>query len=199
MDTKDILRYFYKGQKDFNWYADLNAFLRVNFPNDDTKLICDLLAATSIHSSLKSNIQQFFKAKRMLEEGIPFKGFLPTIINQLELIKQGENLSGRKIRNFSNAMAGDESAVVVDIWICRAFNIDITRIYKGRDVSRGPTTKEYDAVESYIQEQAYLMGIQPRELCSTIWGGIRTEQTGRANTTKYEDVILRELEQLTLY
>lgn len=198
-NTKDILRYYLKGQKDFDWYPKLNVFLQEQFPRENVTLLADLLAATSIHSSLPSNVRQFFKAKRMLETGAPFTGFLPNIVTQLEYIRAGQGLSGRKIRNFSEAIQGNPDAVVVDIWICRAFNIDITRIYKGRDVSRAPTTKEYNVVEDWIQEQAFAVGVQPRQMCSAIWGGIRTEQTGRQNTTEYQNVIMAELQQMSLY
>lgn len=160
-----------------------------SFPGEDINLISDLIAATSIHSSIPTNIIQFFKARNFYYTDKPMVGFIPNMAMQLELVKAGKPLTGRKILNFSNAIKGDANAVVVDMWITRAF---------GLEAERGPTPKQYDAIEHYIQNTAPLVDLEPREFCASIWCGIRSISTGKRNLTTYDRYITKKLNQTNL-
>jgi len=179
----NIPRYLYNGRKDKFWYSDTRAGLVDMFPGENIDLIIDILCATSMNTSLKSNVTQFFKAFYMVQNDEPFEGFLPAMIMQLDLVREGKPLTGRKIGSFSRAVKGDKSAIVVDIWIMRAFGIYV----KGKRET--PSKKEYDEIEKYLQCQAPLMNLEPRQMCSMIWSGIRTEQTGKSNTTRWDMII----------
>lgn len=192
LDTTHIAKYMWVGINDRTWYNEVEETIVKIFGRDQLEFCAKLLAATSIHTSLKGSLVQFKKAKHQIENGLPIKGYLPNIISNLELVRDGKDLSGRKISNFAKAMAGDESAIVVDIWILRAFGQDKKYMRKasGLMLSRGASDREYAAIETYLQKEAPQMGLQPRQLCSMIWGGVRTCETGRGNTTRYQEMLL---------
>ncbi len=191
LQTENIAKYMWIGRSDRTWYAEVEEVIVSIFGRDQLEYFAKILAATSIHSTLKSNLSQARRAKIQLESGAEIQGYLPNVRKQLELIRAGKELSGRKISNFAKAMAGDKYAVVVDIWVLRAFGQDrkYTRKKSGIALSGGATEKQYDAIEKWIQENAREMGLQPREFCSMIWGGVRTVATGRGNTTRYQELL----------
>lgn len=144
MDTTKIDSYISIGMKDKNWYSECEELLVSIYGRDKLQLVCELFAATSIGSSLKSNIQLFRKALHQYSNDLPFTGYLPGIKHQLERIRAGTGLSGQKIRAFAAAMTGDRNAVVVDRWLLRAFEIDNrykrnTGPHAGKTLSSGAT------------------------------------------------------------
>lgn len=175
MNTSRIGEYIRKGSKDRFWYRDTEALFVELFGSDRLGLSTQLFAATSIKTSLPANIRLFRRALNEIENGLPFSNYLPAMLFQLELIRKGEPIQARKIRNFAAAMSGDVSAVVVDRWIMRAF---------GLDGDKSPTTREYDAIENLVKYAANVRGEEPRQTCAMIWSGIR------GGVTRY-DLILR--------
>ncbi len=117
------------------------------------------------------------------------------------MIVEGKELSGRKINNFANAMSGDKDAIVVDIWLTRAFGIERSYVstdksaYEGRVRNGSPSNREYDTIEKYIQTEARKMGLEPRQFCSMIWAGVRIDVSGD-KTTRYSDILLNRMKNL---
>lgn len=198
-----ISRFVANGNDDVSWYEDTKKVLIEAFPDHDISVICDLFAATSIRASLKSNVTKFFKAFAQLHERrvrmvklgkvgekqeFPslFEGFLDATIVNLNKIANGEELSARKIMNFSKAMQGKKDAVVVDIWIQRAFDTDALYPYKEKLTSRAPSDPLYNAIEWYIRELANFLGFEPREISAMIWGSIRAEEDKTAHDVRYD-------------
>jgi hypothetical protein len=124
MNTSKIARYVWIGRKDFNWYRDCEEVFVELFGRDRLRLVCQLFAATSINTSLKANITLFRKALYEIDNGLPRGKYLPNIQAQIDSIRAGGELSGRKINSFARAMSGDPDAVVVDVWLLRAFDMD---------------------------------------------------------------------------
>jgi hypothetical protein len=98
-------------------------------------------------------------------------------------------------------MSGDPEAVVVDIWILRAFDIDNKYVrntgpHAGKARSGGATDSQYTRIENWITNEARVRGLQPRELCAMIWAGCRTHQTSKANTTRYSDILRHKFTNL---
>lgn len=193
-DTSELAKYLWIGRNDLDWYSECqNTFVEL-FGEQNLRQTCQIFAATSINSSLKSNIRLFQRARHELENDLPFGKYLPNIKLQLERIRRGEDLSGRKINNFANAMSGDIDAVVVDIWILRAFKLNKvymrnTGVHAGKEREGGASKRTYDAIEEYIQTEARQMGLQPRQFCAMLWSGIRTHQTGKTNPTRYSEIL----------
>lgn len=200
MNIDNISRYAYLGRRDKDWYAECRKTLVDIFGEDELWLVTSLLAATSINSSLKSNITLFRKAYYEIKNNLPIGNYLPIIKSQIHLIRNCEDLSGRKINSFACAMRGDRFAVVVDIWITRAFGMDrqykrLSGPHKDRMHDGGPTNKQYTIIESWIRQEAAYRQMYPAELCAMIWGGIRRERSGD-NQTKYCDFLRQKLTNL---
>jgi hypothetical protein len=206
-----IGRLVWNGHQDSNWYEETRETLVRVFPGYDIGLLCDLFATTSIRASLESNVTKFFKALRQYHEkqvhvswiGIKgnkrkfesiFHGFLDATLVNLEKIAQGKrpghpSQSGRKIYNFSEAMNGNKRAIVADIWIMRAFEIDLLRSFLGKDVSRSPDMHTYNTVEWYLQTLGDFLQREPRGVCSAIWCAMRWEEGSTSNTTRYDEFV----------
>jgi hypothetical protein len=187
MNIENIDKYLAIGIKDRNWFQTCESLFIEQYGQEKLKLVAQLFAATSIASSLKSNIQLFRKALYQMENSLPFEGYLPNIRVQLELIKQGKEISGRKIRSFANAMSGDINAVVVDRWLLRAFELDRqymrhTGPHKGKVLSGGPTDKQYTMIENYVRDLAKELKLEARQVSSMIWSGVRISQSGDRET-----------------
>lgn len=196
MKTENISRYVWLGKKDKAWYSDCRQTLVDLFGEQELTLVTNLLAATSINTSLKSNITLFRRAYYEIKNNLPTSNYLPNIQNQINQLREGKELTGRKINSFAKAMRGNVDAVVVDIWLLRAFEMD--RKYKrnsgpheGTFRSGGATDKQYTMIENWVRQEAIYRGVLPYELSSMIWGGVRREQSGD-NETRYCD-ILRQL------
>lgn len=189
MNTHNLTRYMDIGAKDKHWYKDCKKSMQDILPHLDINLVIDVMAATSMNTSLKANISLFIKMYHIIQNDLPFPSLLPAMEYQLRLVKEGKPLHGRKIFNFSEAMKGNKNAVVVDLWICRAFGVDAPREFRGRMKDRSPTKKTYDNIESYIRSKAPVIGLEPRQMCSMIWSGVRTEATGKNNTTRYSELL----------
>jgi hypothetical protein len=189
-------RYILNGRGDQHWYRDTEIKMKKLFPGEDMDLIFSLFAATSIRASLESNVTKFFKAITELKGGKKSKFLYATAV-QLEDLKKGLPLGrgkknkARKIQNFKSSMNGIKDSIVADIWIIRSFNVDKQYPYKNRMASRSPSMKTYDAIEWYLQTIAGLFDFEPREICSMIWGGIRSETNSR--TTRYDSQVASRL------
>jgi hypothetical protein len=175
MTTEHIAHYLRRGAKEKHWYLETQRLFTDLFGEDRLFLVTQLFAATSIKTSLTANIRLFRRALHEIETGKPFSNYLPAMRFQLELIRKGEPIAARKIRNFAAAMSGDPEAVVVDRWIMRAF---------GLDGDKSPTTRQYDEIERLIKFAASVRGEEPRQTCAMIWGGVR------GGVTRY-DLFLR--------
>lgn len=195
----DIPKYVEQGKDNKNWYAECEHIL-INFFGDKYKLAAEILAATSINTSLTSNVKLFSKAWVQIHEDLPFTGYLPNIQKQLQQIKAGTGITGQKIQAFRNAMTGDENAIVADIWIARAFKVHKTyfRSGDGRERSAGISKGHFDAITRFYRSEAPYYGLQPREMCSMTWAGIRRETFPREKT-HYRDYLAKHFSTMKLF
>jgi hypothetical protein len=204
MDVSKIDLYINAGMKDKNWYQECEQLFVEIYGRERLPLITKLFAATSINSSLKSNITLFRKALHEIENNLPFSDYLPGIKKQLEYVRAGEPLRGLKINAFSQAMSGDENAVVVDTWLLRAFDMDKqygrkewkkehgVEVLQTRFRSSGASKKAFRDIEAWVRNRAQEMGIQPRELSAIIWTGVRSTLS-RERETHYKTILKMKL------
>lgn len=184
LKTDKLSAYVHRGWAHKNWYDQEATNLICALPEFTHLPIIRAFAVTSITTSIEANVYQAVKALIQMSKGEKFHGFLPAQITYLNLIREGKDVPGRKIMNFIRALEGDKDAVVVDIWMCRAFGIDNPRLLKkGRNYTKAPTRAEYDAVESFCRDTAKLAGIEPRQYQSVIWAGIKRDNGVTRNTT----------------
>lgn len=200
MNDEKIPLYLSTGHKDKDWYSGCKKMFIEIFGHDRLELVTKLFAATSINTSLKSNITLFRKALYEIENDLPVGNYLPNIQAQLQKVREGKELSGRKISSFQRAMCGDTDAVVVDIWLLRAFGLDRkcmrhTGPHAGLLRSGGPTPKQYTMIEAYVREESTGHGLLPCEMSSMIWAGCRIVTNGDRET-RYTSILRNHLTNL---
>jgi len=182
--------YFDKGFHQKDWYVNEVNNLIYLLPEFKDLPIVRVFAVTSMSSSIESNVHLAIKALLQWKRNEPFTGFLPNQILYLNLLRQGKDVPGRKIMSFIRALEGDEEAVVVDIWMCRAFNIIRERPLRGRSYFRSPSKKEYDCIESFVKIDAKRRGVTPRQYQAIIWTGIKTEQGFLSKNVCWSDLLI---------
>jgi hypothetical protein len=75
-------------------------------------------------------------------------------------IKLGfDALNGQKTNSFARAIAGDEQAVVIDVWMLRALGIE----------KKTPTQSQYKEMARAVTKVAIKHGMTPRAMQALIW------------------------------
>lgn len=203
VDYSRVMEYAGIGKADRFWYKNCQDTFTRLFGPSELALVTKVFAATSINTSLKANITLFRRGYYELKNNLPFSNYLPNIKMQLELIRQGKELSGRKISNFAKAMAGDPQSVVVDIWLLRAYDQE-RRYYRHANAGNkmrgsfragGAGNRQYTLIENHIKQTAAGLGYEPRELSAMVWAGVRISQSGD-KTTRYCDILTNKLTNL---
>jgi hypothetical protein len=72
-------------------------------------------------------------------------------------------LKGLKTNSFAKAIAGDEQAVVIDVWMLRAVGIE----------KKTPNQSQYNELASAVKKVAFDFGMTPRAMQALIWIMIR--------------------------
>jgi hypothetical protein len=211
VDVDKVERFIKVGWKDRNWYNECQQLFEDLFGKDDLELVCDLFAATSINTSLKSNITLFRRAFYEIKNDLPVGsirgkkgeplGYLPNIHTQLTNIREGKGLSGRKIRSYSDCMSGRRTNIIVcDIWLLRTFDQDqkYFRQTKGKEKGRGiyrsagATDKQYTMIEEWCRDKAERLGIETRQLSAVLWSGARISTNGDTQT-HYKELLTNKI------
>lgn len=193
-ESNSFNHYLTLGAKDKYWYEDCERLFTEIYGQEKLPLVTKLFAATSINTSLKSNVKLFRKALFQYSNGLPPDGYLPVIKMQLEKVFRGEELSGQKIRAFAAAMSGDINAVVVDTWLLRAFGRDRKYLRKESNTYRsgGASEKDFREIEAWVRMKAPDLDLHPRQLSAIIWTGVRIATNGDRQT-HYKEVLKQQL------
>jgi len=72
-------------------------------------------------------------------------------------------LNGQKTNAFARAIAGDEQAVVIDVWMLRAVGIE----------KKSPSKSQYNAMAEAVSKVASELGLTPRTCQALIWIVVR--------------------------
>lgn len=70
-----------------------------------------------------------------------------------------DSLNGMKTNSFARAIAGDENAVVIDVWMLRALGIE----------KKTPTQSQYKEMARAVKAVAAEYGTTPRTMQALIW------------------------------
>lgn len=68
-------------------------------------------------------------------------------------------LNGQKTNAFAKAIAGDENAVVIDVWMLRALGIE----------KKSPTQSQYKEMAEAVRKVSIQLGLTPRTTQALIW------------------------------
>jgi hypothetical protein len=145
-------------EADYTWYDQTDATLAELF-GAHWPIVGKFLAVTSANATVQANAVLALKAFRQWQAGEAFKGYLPTVANQLDQIVKGEAFGGRKVGNFARALSGDTHAVVVDRWIVRVFGLSVIH----------PTDLQYSLIEETILILSARTKRTPRQVQAALW------------------------------
>jgi len=136
---------------------------------------CVILAALSANKRWQDNVRHAIQAAEYIGgRDVPFPGGTKYHVDNIVWAgahpkDPARELTGRKTRNFAKAIYGDEAAVTVDLWICKAANLTKR---DGNPVKR-PTDPQYDIVEAAIDQISQEIGLSPRDTQALIWIAVR--------------------------
>jgi hypothetical protein len=140
-----------------DWYDRFQGDL-ARFFGPDARLFQSLLAITSQATKVKSNVSLALKAYVQFKNGEPFVGYVPNAIRDLNALREGTELGGRKVQNYMKATGGDPLAIVVDR--------HIGQLFFGTD---SPTDAQYTKAEQVIRMLSQKLGWPPREVQAALW------------------------------
>lgn len=195
LDTSNVHQYVNEGWDHKDWYATESRLLLELLPEFKGLPILRTFAITSMTSSIESNVHLAIKALLQMKRDEPIIGFLPTQRVYLERVRRGMDVPGRKIMSFIQALEGRADAVVVDIWMCKAFGLLKTREVpvngRQRTYYAAPTRRQYDAIEAYVIDKAFQIGIEPRQLQPIIWSAVKRE-FGLTNNVMWSELLIKK-------
>lgn len=143
------------------WYTEAGEFARrLCFirPEWNMEISCSVVSAFSPRVTWAHNKSKAYQ----YAQGITPKGLRSHVVAADRCCRMGfDGLRGPKTNAFARAIAGDSSAVVVDVWMCRAAGL-------GKDA---PNATEYraiaDAIRSIARTPAVCMA--PATLQALLW------------------------------
>jgi len=157
MVTQDDIKRF--GQ----WYTQAHALLVDKF-GDDYKLFAALLAATSPRTHVKKNWKLARRVYDLWKQAgdidvIDLSFLMKSHRMNVERALLGIELSGPKVQRFYLNLIGEWDQVTVDVWVCRWYGVDHTRL----------TLAQYKELEIKIRNSALYHRCSPCEYQATVW------------------------------
>lgn len=193
LNTSKIEHYLQKGKDHKYWYETESQKLLELLPEFKDLPILKCFAITSMTTSIEANVHLALKALMQMQRGEIFHGFLPAQRMYLEMIYFQKDVPGRKIGNFIKALEGDKNSVVVDIWMCRAFDmLNARKLPNGRDYFKSPSKAEYNEIESWVKNACEISyHIEPRQFQSMVWAGVKRE-FGMTRNVTWSDLLIKK-------
>jgi hypothetical protein len=144
------------------WYADAEKVAHEVARNLDTYLEvgASVVSAFSPRERWTTNVAKAISFS--LGNDVPgFKNNMVMANNSLTLGFKA--LKGMKTNAFAKAIAGDEQAVVIDVWMLRAVGIE----------KKTPGQAQYTELVNAVKKVAFDFGMTPRSMQALIWIMIR--------------------------
>lgn len=185
--TKRLMRFFDNGRGEMRWYDFEKERLSRLF-GEDTDTFLGFLAATSQHTALKANVSFALKAYEQWKQGKPFTGYLPDVKKNLERVAKGQPLKSKKVSSFLKALQGDPDAVVIDLWMKRAFGLQ-------KNTEDKPLSdKQYDILAEKIRKMARDAGVSPKQFQAAVWLAFKREnQINNGELDTYHSLVGKAL------
>lgn len=146
-----------------DWYSVAGASLRsyADLVGASPERVAGILAVTSPRVQVAWNARY---ADLYLRTGTVHPRILTSVRAALAHYEATGEIRGPKTRAFKDALLGDPSAVVVDIWAARALGIADDGRLEG---------KRYDEAADRIRRVAKRLRWPPAETQAAIWAGVR--------------------------
>jgi hypothetical protein len=144
------------------WYVDAEKVALEVARNLDTYLEvgASVVSSFSPRERWSANVTKAISFS--LGENVPgFKNNMTMANNSLTMGFSA--LKGMKTNAFAKAIAGDEQAVVIDVWMLRAVGIE----------KKTPSQSSYNELAGAVKKVAFEFGMTPRAMQALIWIMIR--------------------------
>jgi hypothetical protein len=141
------------------WYGEAHMFARSLMA---IRPEWDMEVAASVVSAFSPRVTWAHNKVKALQyaQGITPKGLRSHVAAADRVCRMGfMGLGGLKTNAFARAIAGDEYAVVVDVWMCRAAGLS----------KDAPNVTEYRAIERAIREFAHAHSTPPATMQALLW------------------------------
>lgn len=158
--------YIHLGWEDRHWYSDAHTEITNRCKArgwDSSRYIC-ILALTSPRVSVKRNVKF---TEQYIAEGTFASDVMVHIRKSVVHYEYTSEIRGLKTSAFSRALLGDETALVLDVWMAYAFGVDketVTRRYNSARIHR----VVYNLAEEY--------NLTVAQCQAAIWAGIRANR-----------------------
>lgn len=140
------------------WYADAEKIAHEVARNLDTTLEvgASIISAFSPRERWSSNVAKAIA----FSLGEPVTGLSNNLkMANYSLVLGFDALNGPKTNAFARAIAGDQNAVVVDVWMMRAASAD----------SDSPNKTQYAEISEAVKRVAKSRGMTPRTMQALLW------------------------------
>jgi len=161
------------------WYAQEKRFLKryAKKRNWDFYRFCDIIAITSPRTQLSRNWK--LACNYMAGENF-YTPALPSVISGLKYYEQSGIIRGPKTSRFSLALQGDESAIVLDIYMARILRFDYEAMYQ---------PENYLRLCRRIEKLAQVLGYTPAQTQACLWINY-LQANNRSNGLSYSQLEL---------
>lgn len=168
VQTETLLRLAQLGYRDRHWYRDARAAItRICEQNGwDRDAFIDVMAITSPRVQVSRNWAATYTYMRKGE--LP-AGTMRSTRTALAYWKGGGGIRGRKTGPFAAALRGDEDALVLDVWMALALNVDERKVTNKANMA---------AARRRVERIAEMMDMTVAETQAAIWCGIIRERGG---------------------
>ena len=154
-----------QGVKGRDWYARARASIEAYAARHGFTVpcVCSILAITSPRVHVSRNVAM---ADHYLRHGTYPPGSMPLVRRSLDRYEATKTFGGIKSNAFARALWGDPNAVVVDVWMIRAF---------GRGDWPSMTDRRYRRIAGWIRGIATRLDWPAAEAQAAIWTGCRSQ------------------------
>jgi hypothetical protein len=152
------------------WYSDAKRLIKTLY-GEHWKTFIGLLASTSPRVAVKKNwkladsiLSAYINRDKNPEKFADILGrLMPAHLVNVIRTLQGRPIKGQKVSRFAANLRGDLSVVTIDVWICRAYGIEHSRL----------TENIYNQLEQKIITEAKAANVKPANYQALIWYCIR--------------------------
>ncbi|MCK9382932.1 MAG: hypothetical protein M0P95_17955 [Sulfuritalea sp.] len=125
--TETLLRYAEAGREYRWWYADAQHAIAVVCQRKkwDQRVFAEVMALTSPRVQVGRNWSMTY---HYMQTGKHLPGTMRTIKAAVEHWEETGEIRGRKTEAFARALKGDETALVLDVWMAVALGVDPVKV-----------------------------------------------------------------------
>lgn len=165
-----VIRMAREGAHGSEWYDQARVSIERYADQHGTsvKRVADILSILSPRVHVSRSVSM---AHHYIVTGSAQPGTMSDRVRALAKYEETGSFGGLKVNAFSRALQGDPDAVVVDVWMIRAYGRAEEWVTDRGHVNVTP--KRYRLIRSLIRGTATRSGMSPAAAQAAIWTGIR--------------------------